>query len=155
MGGHTLGGTANGDFTSTPTVFNNEYYKNLLKYGEIYSKCCEKTTGGGYVQLSTDRALLQDNFTRSLVEIYAKNESKWYEDYIIAIRKMSLLGQDISVGWCDYEWWLFNEANFSTSEMKQFISIRFLHISFWISSKKTGTLYPESCKYEDVLVVLT
>ena len=97
------GGSARGDFTSTPNSFNNEYFINLLVYGAIIdNNCCQQTNGGGFIQLSTDRALLQDANTKALVEMYANNQSKWFEDYVFSIRKMSLFGKDVSVGWCDY-----------------------------------------------------
>lgn len=101
MGGHTLGGSFTGDFTSTPTEFKNEYYSNLLLYEK--TTCCAPTLNGGLVQLSTDRALLTDPKTRAQVELYARNQSKFFEDYVKTVRKMSLFGQDVSVAWCDYD----------------------------------------------------
>jgi len=100
MGAHTLGGSFTGDFTSTPDEFNNQYYKNLLKFEE--PDCCARTLEGGFTQLPTDRALLTDPNTRKLVEMYASNQTAWFADYVKAIRKMSLFGRDTSVKWCDY-----------------------------------------------------
>eukprot|EP00931_Biecheleriopsis_adriatica_P016364 TRINITY_DN12079_c0_g1_i1.p1 TRINITY_DN12079_c0_g1~~TRINITY_DN12079_c0_g1_i1.p1 ORF type:complete len:434 (-),score=106.60 TRINITY_DN12079_c0_g1_i1:286-1587(-) len=101
MGAHTLGGAFTGDFTSTPDEFNNQYYKNLLKYEE--PACCVRTVVNGFTQLPTDRALLTEASTRKLVELYAANQTAWFKDYVKAIHKMSLFGQDTSVKWCDYD----------------------------------------------------
>ena len=101
MGGHTLGGATTGDFTSNPLVFDNSYYINLLAFEE--PDCCVRTiVDGNLTQLPTDRALLQDPATRQLVELYASNQDAWFADYVKAIRKMTLFGQDVSVRWCDY-----------------------------------------------------
>ena len=94
MGGHTLGGFPK-PFTSTPDIFNNEYYILLLQYEK--KDCCATTHGGGLTQLPTDRALLQDSTTKALVQLYAKNQTKFFEDYVHAVRKFSLFGQDVSV----------------------------------------------------------
>lgn len=105
MGGHTLGGTmADGDFTTTPDVFNNAYYVGLLTAEAQTASlpCCEATHAFGLVQLSTDRAMLSDPGMRALVELYAANQSAFFADYTQSVRKMSLFGQDTSVQWCAY-----------------------------------------------------
>ena len=106
MGGHTLGGTQTParDFTSTPDIFNNEYYSSLLAHESTAGNppCCVATAGGGLAQLPTDRALLSDPATRSLVQLYAANQSLFFHDYARAVRKMSLFGRDSSVQWCLY-----------------------------------------------------
>lgn len=101
MGAHTLGGANTGDFTSTPNTFNTQYYQNLLKYEE--PDCCTRTLVGGFTQLPTDRAMLQEPSTRKLVELYASNQTAFFADYVKAIRKMTLFGQDTSVKWCKYD----------------------------------------------------
>lgn len=82
-------------------MYYSEYYSNLLLYEE--TGCCALTLNDGLVQLSTDRALLTDPKTRAQVELYARNQSRFFEDYVKTVTKMSLLGQDVSVSWCDYD----------------------------------------------------
>lgn len=104
MGGHTLGSSDshNLSFTANPDRFDNEYYQNILKYETDNPPCCQSTKFGGFIQLSTDRALLTSPTTRGLVQLYASNQTAFFEDYTRAIQKMSLFGQDTSVQWCQY-----------------------------------------------------
>jgi L-ascorbate peroxidase len=46
----------------------------------------------GLIQLPSDKALLEDPVTRELVELYAKDEDKFFEDYTISHLKLSELG---------------------------------------------------------------
>jgi L-ascorbate peroxidase len=46
----------------------------------------------GLIQLPSDKALLEDPITRELVELYAKDEDKFFEDYTISHLKLSELG---------------------------------------------------------------
>lgn len=128
MGAHTLGGGQgdkgsgfNGTFTASPNNFSNDYYRNLIEYENVTDYNCnyfapgvfpdQRKEGGGchatgdssiYLQLPTDRALLLDNQMRDHVVAFANNETLWFEQYARSIKKMSELGRDVSVQWCDY-----------------------------------------------------
>jgi catalase (peroxidase I) len=54
------------------------------------------------LQLPVDRALLLDSQFRDIVVAYANNETLFFEQYAKSVKKMSELGRDISVQWCDY-----------------------------------------------------
>jgi L-ascorbate peroxidase len=64
-----------------PLQFDNSYFKELL--------------GGereGLVQLPSDKALLDDPVTRELVELYAADQEKFFDDYAVSHVKLSELG---------------------------------------------------------------
>jgi L-ascorbate peroxidase len=86
-GAHTLGrchkerSGFEGAWTPNPLQFDNTYFTELLS-GEKE----------GLIQLPSDKALLEDPVTRELVELYAKDEDKFFEDYTISHLKLSELG---------------------------------------------------------------
>ncbi|XP_058081481.1 probable L-ascorbate peroxidase 4, peroxisomal [Magnolia sinica] len=86
-GGHTLGKAHQersgfeGAWTKDPLKFNNSYYVELLK-GETE----------GLLKLPTDKALLEDPVFRRYVELYAKDEDAFFEDYAESHKKLSELG---------------------------------------------------------------
>lgn len=86
-GAHTLGrchkdrSGFEGAWTPNPLQFDNSYFKVLLE-GEK----------DGLIMLPSDKALLTDPKTRELVELYAKNEDKFFEDYAESHEKLSELG---------------------------------------------------------------
>nr|KAJ0193742.1 hypothetical protein LSAT_V11C800419590 [Lactuca sativa] len=86
-GGHTLGGAHKeisgfeGPWTSTPLIFDNSYFIELL--------AGEKK---GFLKLPTDKALLEDPIFRSLVEKYAVDEDAFFVDYAVSHMKLSELG---------------------------------------------------------------
>jgi L-ascorbate peroxidase len=86
-GAHTLGrchkerSGFEGAWTPNPLQFDNTYFTELLS-GEKE----------GLIQLPSDKALLEDPVTRELVELYAKDEDKFFEDYAISHLKLSELG---------------------------------------------------------------
>ncbi|PJZ68934.1 guanylate cyclase [Leptospira perolatii] len=79
LGSHTLGWHKNGSFTETPYIFNNDYYKDLLK-------------DGGKKMLDADRALLSSEDSRRIVLEYALNEQKFLNDFKAVFAKF-LQGQ--------------------------------------------------------------
>jgi len=110
-----------GDFTPNANTFSNDYYIQLLEFENVTDYNCsyfepgvtppERKKGGGchptgnssvYLQLPTDRALLLDKQFRDYVVAFANNETLFFEQYAKSVKKMSELGRDVSVQWCDY-----------------------------------------------------
>ncbi|KAJ1406149.1 Secretory peroxidase, partial [Sesbania bispinosa] len=60
----------------TPGKFDNMYYKNLKR---------------GLGLLATDSALFDDNRTRPFVDMYASNETKFFQDFARVMHKVSIL----------------------------------------------------------------
>ena len=129
-GAHTLGGGKGargsgfvGNFTPSPLDFSNEYFVNLVKYENVTKDGCnyfaagvtpedrasEAEANGGcapaedVMQLPSDRALMLDATFRDLVIHFANNQTAFFEQYTKSIKKMSELGRDVSVVWCDYD----------------------------------------------------
>lgn len=71
-----------GAWTSNPLKFDNEYFINLLK----------GNAPAGMLLLDSDKALTDEPELKKLVEIYAENEAKFFEDYAKAHQKLSELG---------------------------------------------------------------
>ncbi|XP_058762053.1 peroxidase 31-like [Vicia villosa] len=65
----------------TPKKFDNMYYKNVKR---------------GLGLLATDSLMFEDKRTKPFVELYAENESKFFEDFGHAMRKVSVL--NVKVG---------------------------------------------------------
>ncbi|KAI3502357.1 hypothetical protein L1887_30391 [Cichorium endivia] len=86
-GGHTLGKAHadrsgfDGPWTREPLKFDNSYFVELLK-GE----------SEGLLKLPTDLALLDDPAFRPYVELYAKDEDAFFNDYAVSHKKLSELG---------------------------------------------------------------
>jgi L-ascorbate peroxidase len=86
-GGHTLGRAHpersgfDGPWTKEPLKFDNLYFVELLK-GE----------SEGLLKLPTDNALLGDPEFRYYVELYAKDEDAFFNDYAVSHKKLSELG---------------------------------------------------------------
>ncbi|KAF5765168.1 putative L-ascorbate peroxidase [Helianthus annuus] len=87
-GGHTLGkahpersGFDEKPWTNDPLKFDNSYFLELLK-GDT----------DGLLQLPTDKALVEDPKFRYYVELYAKDEEAFFNDYAESHKKLSELG---------------------------------------------------------------
>ncbi|KAK8518686.1 hypothetical protein V6N13_018035 [Hibiscus sabdariffa] len=86
-GGHTLGRAHpersgfDGPWTNEPLKFDNSYFVELLK-GE----------SEGLLKLPTDKALLEDPEFCKYVELYAKDEDAFFQDYAESHKKLSELG---------------------------------------------------------------
>ena len=115
-----LGSGFVGDFTPNPGVFSNDYFIQLLEYENVKDYNCSYFEPGVtpadranfgchptgdtsvFLQLPSDRALLLDDMFRSYVVAFANNQTLFFEEYAKSIKKMSELGRDVSVQWCDY-----------------------------------------------------
>ena len=81
-GAHTLGKANGRPFTPDPYVFSNSYYQQLL--------AGEDPPGTGL--LPADRALLDDPDARAFVELYARDEARFFRDFRDAYRRLTWLG---------------------------------------------------------------
>lgn len=89
-GAHTLGrankhkeGDWHGFWTHTPTLFNSDYFVNLL------------VKDPKLLRLPTDKALVTDPLFKKYVNLYALNQAEFFWDYALAHKKLSTLGYDI------------------------------------------------------------
>ena len=55
------------------------------------------------MQIPTDRALLLDEGLRKYVVEYANDKDAFFKQFAKSAKKLSELGRDISVQWCNYE----------------------------------------------------
>ena len=102
-GGHTVGrchsvrSGYDGPWTHNSLEFDNSYFKNLVELewkerdwdGEFQYTDVETET---LVMLPTDMALLEDDDFRPFVELYAKDEEKFFEDFSNAYARLMALG---------------------------------------------------------------
>ncbi|KAG4301394.1 hypothetical protein PCK1_002320 [Pneumocystis canis] len=93
---HTDRSGYTGHWTFSPTVFTNDYYKLLLsekwdqKKWDGPKQYEDKTKS--LMMLPTDISLIKDNEFRKYVELYAKDEKKFFEDFSKAFCKLLELG---------------------------------------------------------------
>ena len=80
-GAHTLGRASGRPFTDDLFEFNNSYFRRLLRP--------PREGDEGLVLLASDRALLKDPETRDYVELYARDEESFFDDFSLAYRKMT------------------------------------------------------------------
>ncbi|XP_050229398.1 L-ascorbate peroxidase 3, partial [Mercurialis annua] len=86
-GGHTLGRAHKersgfeGAWTKEPLIFDNSYFKELLK-GD----------SEGLLKLPTDKALVEDPKFRLYTQRYAEDEEAFFADYAESHKKLSELG---------------------------------------------------------------
>lgn len=87
-GAHTIG-RANGlPITEDLFRFSNSYYKNLLAF-------CNGMRMENLGVLNSDIALLDFRETRSLIELYARDEITFFKEFAESYQKLSYLGQTI------------------------------------------------------------
>ena len=119
----SIGSGFTGAFTLTPDDCSNDYFQNLVAYENVTdyqcdyfapgmipadraTTCCHPTNQdndtAGIMQLPTDRALLLDAGFRDVVVKFANDKALFFDQYAKSFKKMSELGRDISVQWCDY-----------------------------------------------------
>ena len=89
-------------WTFAPTTFSNEFFRLLLEEKWTPKKTHEGKpwTGplqyedktGSLMMLPTDLALIQDPKMRKIVEEYAKDEKKFFDDFAKAWIKLQELG---------------------------------------------------------------
>ncbi|KJE93520.1 hypothetical protein CAOG_08766 [Capsaspora owczarzaki ATCC 30864] len=97
-----------GPWTFNPTTFNNGFYTTLLntKWTEKKWNGPKQYTDptGELMMLPADLAFLQDADLRKWVEVYAKDEKKFFEDFSAAFSKLLHLGVPAKTScW----WWPF------------------------------------------------
>jgi L-ascorbate peroxidase len=83
-GAHVLGYTQRQPFTANPWRFSNEYFVQLV-------------ARGGSAVLPTDNALMTDPRLRAFVELYARDEPRFFADFAAAFRRLTWLG-NVTVG---------------------------------------------------------
>lgn len=101
-GAHTLGRCHpdrsgwDGPWTNAPTTFSNLYFEELKNNKWKKKKWSGpeqyKDTSGTLMMLPTDMALLWDKKFRKYVDLYAKDEAKFLEDFAAAFSKLMELG---------------------------------------------------------------
>ncbi|KAJ7569925.1 hypothetical protein O6H91_01G100600 [Diphasiastrum complanatum] len=83
-GAHTLGSKGFGE----PTVFDNSYYKTLLRRPWLESE----ENMGAMIGLPSDRVLVEDSECKKWLEIYANNQETFFKDFSAAYLKLINLG---------------------------------------------------------------
>jgi len=78
-GAHVLGFTQRQPFTPQPWRFSNDYFVQLV-------------ARGGSPVLPTDNALMVDPELRALVEVYARDEARFFADFADSFRRLTWLG---------------------------------------------------------------
>ncbi|CEM27536.1 unnamed protein product [Vitrella brassicaformis CCMP3155] len=91
-----------GPWTRAPTTFSNEYFRLLMEEKWSPKKTHEgkKWTGplqyedptGELMMLPSDIALIQDKEFKRWVEVYAKDEDRFFKDFARAFKKLTELG---------------------------------------------------------------
>ncbi|KAG0322308.1 heme peroxidase [Dissophora globulifera] len=103
MGAHSLGrchkdrSKFDGPWTDSPTVVTNAFYTELLNRHWVERKWdgpkqYEDKESKSLMMLPSDMAMLQDKEFKKWIEIYAKDEQKFTEDFAKAIAKLFELG---------------------------------------------------------------
>jgi len=126
---HTLGMGMDsgfmGAFTLTPDIFSNDHFQNLIACKNVTDYRCnyfapgstsesratmgshptnqnQNNAMGGIMQLPTDRALLLDEGFHQYVVLFANDKDAFFKQFAKSMKKMSELGRDVSVQWCNY-----------------------------------------------------
>jgi cytochrome c peroxidase len=85
-----------GPWTGTPLLFNNSYFVLLkgLKWEPNLDtgKFQYKDPSGQLMMLPSDIALIKDPKFKRYVDVYAKSQDKFFEDFAAAFEKLELLG---------------------------------------------------------------
>ncbi|KAL3147158.1 heme peroxidase [Trebouxia sp. C0010 RCD-2024] len=87
-------------WTNAPTTFSNLYFQELLENKWRRRKWNgppqfeDKT--GQLMMLNTDMALIQDKSFRKWVELYAKDQDKFFDDFAAAYQKLLHLGVPVN-----------------------------------------------------------
>lgn len=83
-------------WTFTPVKFNNHFFKLLLsqKWTKRKWNGPEQYESGDLMMLPSDIALLKDAKFKTLVEIYAKDQNKFFQDFSKAFEKLLELGME-------------------------------------------------------------
>ena len=71
-----------------PVTFDNAYYPALLA-----KPWADPTNSmGSMIGLPTDRVLPDDPVCRPAIEVYARDQQRWFADFAAAFTKMSQMG---------------------------------------------------------------
>lgn len=85
-----------GPWTPTPTTFNNLYFSllvNLKWEPNVVNEHAQfKDPSGKLMMLPSDIVLVEDAGFRKYVDIYAKNQKKFFDDFAKAFQKLEELG---------------------------------------------------------------
>lgn len=85
-GAHTLGKANGKPMTRDLYRFSNSYYRNLLEF-------CNGQRHSSLELLNSDVVLLDTRETKSIIELYAKDEASFFSDFAKAYTRLTLLGQ--------------------------------------------------------------
>lgn len=101
---HTTSSGFDGPWSRAPTTFSNEYFRELLENKWTVKKWkgpkqYEDPTGD-LMMLETDLALIRDPTFRTYVEIYAKDQDRFFKDFKEAFLKLTELGVNFPAGEC-------------------------------------------------------
>jgi len=105
---HTDRSGFDGPWTRSPITFSNDFYKRLLEEKWVPKKwkgpnqMVDKSTGE-LMMLPSDMALLSDKEFKKWVEIYAKDEKRFFYDFAKAFQKLEELGVPFKEGTPVYE----------------------------------------------------
>lgn len=104
-----------GPWTNAETTFSNEYFRLLLeeRWSPKMSHNGKPWTGpdqfedatGNLMMLPSDMALIADPVFKKWVEVYAKDEDKFFKDFASAFSKLLHLGVPISPSKAWYQFW--------------------------------------------------
>ncbi|KAJ3091589.1 heme peroxidase [Quaeritorhiza haematococci] len=100
---HTDRSGFDGPWTRSPVTFSNDYFKRLLEERWVWKKWkgpaqyVDKATGD-LMMLPSDMALTKDRTMRKFVDVYAKDEQKFFADFAAAFQKLEELGVPFKEG---------------------------------------------------------
>lgn len=118
IGAHALGrchtdrSGFDGPWTFSPTVFTNDFYTLLLNEKWHWRKWNGpkqlQDSTNSLMMLPADYAMVTDKEFKKYVELYAKDNDKWFQDFAAAYGKLLELGTDIPA---DRPYWTFKARN--------------------------------------------
>ncbi|KAJ1469661.1 heme peroxidase [Baffinella frigidus] len=91
---HTDRSGYDGPWTRAPTTMSNEYYRLLVETKWVKKAWkgpvqYENTDGADLMMLPTDMALIEDPEFKKWVDVYAKDEKKFFADFSKAFQKLT------------------------------------------------------------------
>ncbi|KAL7539702.1 hypothetical protein ACHAXR_009509 [Thalassiosira sp. AJA248-18] len=93
---HTTASGFDGPWTPTPTMFNNLYFSllNQVKWTkrDWSGPFQYEDDGKKLMMLPTDLVLIQDDSFKKYVDVYAKDQDKFFQDFSKAFNKLEELG---------------------------------------------------------------
>jgi len=103
LGAHALGrchtdrSGYTGPWTRAPTTFSNEYFRLLSEVKWVKKNWkgpmqYENADGGDLMMLPTDLAIIEDPDFKKWVDVYAKDEKRFFTDFSKAYQKLTELG---------------------------------------------------------------